>query len=526
MYKVLLADDEEVILKGLKGIIKWEEFNLEIAAYVSNGMEAMEIVQDQQIDILITDIRMPIVDGLQLIRRIREQQLNIKCIVLSGYSEFEYVKEAAKLGIENYILKPVDRNELTSTIINTVNKIENELNKNIIDREGINIIRNNILSRWVSGDIEDNELHERAELLNLDIHYKEFMTAIIKLADPPSSENSEPIKDRNIVSLNINKICSAEIAEGGLGAVFIDLTGNIVLLFAGDNLKSIHSDIMFILTNCIEKINLLLERDIFVTIGSIEMSYQDVYKSYNIAKRLLEYSLIYGANTIIEYDEIQSSITNWQKEFQIDFNLLSQFIRNKSTPAVLDFIQDVFVKMKNIEDLNPTYIQNIAIDILFHLINTIKLLNYNTDKVFHGYRDFLSDVYQFTNIDNMKHWMEETAIKCMNILSEEDGKISPLIRRVLEYINKNYDNEINLSTVAYEFGLNSFYLGQQFKKETSENFTNFLNTIRVERGKELLLSTNMKTADIAKKVGYSNTNYFSTIFKKITGISPSEFKGE
>ena len=144
MYKVLIADDEPFILEGLADLINWEEHGLQIAGLVSNGLDAKNIVDSSDIDILITDNRMPRMDGIELIKYIAQTEKNIKFIILSGYNDFEYVKEAAKIGIENYLLKPVDEKELISTLINTVDKIENEIYKKKELQQGYNILRDNI----------------------------------------------------------------------------------------------------------------------------------------------------------------------------------------------------------------------------------------------------------------------------------------------------------------------------------------------------------------------------------------------
>jgi two-component system, response regulator YesN len=416
MYKVLLVDDEPLILQGLKCIVKWEELNLEVAATASNGSEALSILQNQEIDILITDIRMQNVNGLELIKSIREQNKNIKCIVLSGYSEFNYVKEAAKLGIENYILKPVDKNELLSTLTTTVNKIENESTKVLVDQEGFNIIRNNILSRWISNDIEDNELYERASLLDINIRFNEYMVAIVKPLNPPAlqinHQSNHQINEKNLIRSSVIDICVKQLSDHGLGIVFLNLSGNIILLFHGDHLFEIQDNITSLLSNCISDITSFLGLNAFISVGSIEKGYRNVPESYHIAKKI--------------FDNTQTN-----------------------------------------------------------------------------------DSYSLIKHEN-----------------SEDIKVSSIIRKAIEYVNENYAKDINLSTIAYAFDINSFYLGQQFKKELGESFTNYINKIRIEKAKELLLSSTLKTVDIAKKVGYSNTNYFSTIFKKTTGFTPSEFKGE
>lgn len=517
MYKVLLVDDEDIILKGMKEIIKWEDYNLTIGGEAQSAAQAEEIIKSMKIDILITDICMKEKTGIDLIRFIRESDINIKCIVLSGYSEFEYVKEAAKLGIENYILKPIDKNELIATLTNTVAKIEDEYSKLVVQREGEDIIRNNIISRWMKGDIEDNELHERAEVLNIDIKASEYMVVIIKeTGGEDASHESE--------SSDISLLCSRIIGEKEQGMAVKDSASSVALIIKGSSWKAEWEGIERALEKCRNAIEKEYKREVFIIAGSVERGYRNLSRSYYNARSLMDYSLIFDNSHILIYDDIKEYVIKWNAEERLDLNPLIRFIKEKNSDEVINFIRRIFENIRKREEISPAYIQNLAVDVLFSLISTIRGLNCNMDEVFNGYKDLFSKVYTFMTIEDMEKWLEGIAEKFMGILSYEDSRISPAVRKVLEYIKDNYHREINLSTISYGLGLNSFYLGQQFKKETGESFTNALNRLRIDYAKELLKSTNMKTVEIAKKAGYSNTNYFSTVFKKITGCTPSEYR--
>ena len=202
MYNVLIADDEPAILQGMANIIYWESFDFKIAGFAQCGTEALEIIQKEDIQILITDIKMPYMDGLELIKSIRNDGRNIKCIILSGYDDFQYVKEAAKLGIENYLLKPLSEVELVSTLQSTLQKIQQEHFMQSGVREGLNILKNNILQRWVTNNIDQNELQERATLLNIDLKCSKYLVIIIKDITI-SSDNNHSVQKWNASEKNV-----------------------------------------------------------------------------------------------------------------------------------------------------------------------------------------------------------------------------------------------------------------------------------------------------------------------------------
>ena len=163
MLKVLLVDDEPFIREGIKKLISWDELGLEIIGCAADGAKALEMLDRESADICITDIRMPHMDGLELMQRCKDTGKNMKYIVLSGYTDFELVKRAAQIGIENYIVKPVDRMELSQTLVSVVDKLNSEQTQQAVLQEGIDILRENLLYRWITGEITPEELAERKE---------------------------------------------------------------------------------------------------------------------------------------------------------------------------------------------------------------------------------------------------------------------------------------------------------------------------------------------------------------------------
>lgn len=180
MYKVLLVDDEPFIIDGLKQIIDWEEYGMEICGTAANGLEASHRLETNPADILITDIRMPKMNGLELIRHLKSRNSATRFIILSGYDDFEYLKESIQLGIENYLLKPVNQEELLATLVTTIRKIESDTNRTLNLPKDIDIIRENILFRWVANLIMPAELLERSSLLGIDLENTQYCVCVLR----------------------------------------------------------------------------------------------------------------------------------------------------------------------------------------------------------------------------------------------------------------------------------------------------------------------------------------------------------
>jgi two-component system response regulator YesN len=522
MYKVLIVDDEPFILEGLADFINWEDYGLEIAGLTGNGLEAREIIDSDTIHILITDIRMPKMDGLELIQYIRRSEKDIKCIVLSGYSDFAYVKEAARLGIENYLLKPIDENELIITVINTVHKIETELNRKTELDKGYRILRDNILLRLVSGDIGNRELKERADFLNLDLKQGFFLCAIAKISARPASLASA--MDRSLLRSDAQDLCAQIIEEQKLGIAFQDMDGDVVLLFMGGDPDGGKAEIKNALSDCMGAVNSALKSDVFVTAGSAVQDYRLICKSYRQAKAIQDNYLVSGYNRILFHEVAIKSSVSALFDMKEDLAALNEVFRSRDLRAVNSVIHGILSALSDNGSLVPSTVQNIALAILFNMVNTVRLLNPNTGRAFDDAMEKFTTANKCKDLGDLENWLKEMAVTCMSILNREDQKRSPLVNKVVEYVSDNYSRNINLKTVASRFSQNALYLGQLFKNEVGETFTNHLNKLRVKRAIELIREDRLKNYEIAEKVGYANTNYFYIIFKKFTGLSPSEFR--
>lgn len=297
MYKVLIVDDEPFILDGLRHVIRWEEHGLEIAGVAQNGFQALDILDHTPIHMMITDIYMSRMDGLELIREAKKRRPSVKIVILSGYEKFALVKEAAKLGIENYLLKPVEEEELSQTLLNCVEKIESEIDADIQRRELYHNIRDNILNRWVTDSIGPEELKNRAEFLSLDLSFRYYQVCIAQ-----SLHRSGSQRDRALLSYAVMNVCQETIAGRGScnGLAFLAINGDTIILLAW-NEEAWERESAGLLRECIGNVNRHLKIDLFLSAGSVEQGFLSVPASYRNADKLRNGHLDMPVNTVIEY---------------------------------------------------------------------------------------------------------------------------------------------------------------------------------------------------------------------------------
>ena len=527
MYKVLLVDDEPFILDGLTHIIDWPEFGLEIAGYALNGAEAVKVLDTTPIHILITDIKMPKMNGLELVQYIRDRNMPVKCIVLSGYSDFCYVKEAAKLGIENYLLKPVDTDELSQTLNNAVKNIESQIYHEKETQQGLDILRNNIMYRWALGDISRSELTNRAAFLNINFNSHFFVAAVIRSLSyyELHADNSLSADEKNHSTSAIQKICSETTKNTLTNTIFCTHNGDIVLVFNMENTECSYNYIEDILKQCIAKTNKVLGISLFATVGPIVKDIMKFNESFKSALYLQEYCLIFPKNSVITYSKVNHSISKNQNTILSRAKQIRDLVITKNSSSVLALINDIFKDIKKTADLTPSEIRNIVLELVFCITGAMRSAISEYSIPYDETNDVLTKLLEFKDLKDMESWVLQVAQNSIATIENVDSKYSPLLKKVIEYVNQNYMEDINLKFLSMEFNISADYLGKMFKNEVGDTFTNFLNEKRIEKAKELLLNTNLKTNEISQKVGYLNTNYFYTLFKKSTGVSIQEYKG-
>lgn len=522
MYKVLIVDDEPIILDGLKQVIPWDELGIEIFEQATNGAKALEIIQTQHVDILITDIKMPNMSGIELLKRIRQLGFETKTIILSGYDDFMYVKEAAMLGIENYLLKPVNSEELLLTVSNTLNTLEMELQNKIKRREDLVLLRNNILSRWITDNISSSELKDRSNLVSINLNKKFYMTCLIKYLNSFNSDENN--FNKALIKFSIENICAEVLSNISDTIVFCDLAGNIVAIFSSNDSTFDNKLINDFLNKCIICINQYLSFNVFSVMGVPVSGFENLHHSYSSALKLMNYSLLLNPNTIVcSYDILNATNEPFQL-INIDYDKIRALLSSSDKTSTLDYIRTLFKNAIELKSINLDLINGLFIEILNIIMEHSKNTGDELDEIFPNKKSLLYDIIQISSIEEIYNVLITHLEHIIDYIFLKNSNVNPLVKRILKYINENYQEDMSLKTLAITLNTSSIYLGQIFKKETGELFSNYLNNFRIQKSKELLINSKLSINEISSKIGYLNVNYFCTVFKKLIGTYPTEYR--
>lgn len=499
MYRVLLADDEEHVLKTLKTSIDWQALGIGTVETADDGVQALEAMEQAPFDLLITDIKMPRMDGLALIRQVRCLYPETRCVLLTAYGEFEYAKEAIKLGVENYLLKPVAKDEVEQTIRNAMDNLYHHR------RNGDDLLRQNILRRWLCGTIAGEELSERAIVLGLNLYLPQYCALCM-------------VKKRKEASIAFFRSACIEALAARYDVYQCwDEKGYFALVLGGRDLDR---------TQIEQRIGQLaqsqqLEKDVSVAVGEIVNDAETVHLSYASACEAVELSDLARAGVILA---VQSAAQGQDAE------LLTEELR------MLLYITDEKKLEKKFRTFGTRLYQNADRQ---HTGHALEQLLYAFIRVMTTEFPDLDGVQQrvsrkFSSIPSQQERADflDTAacilVGMREIFCQEMDRRSPIIQVALRYIHQGVLNGegVSIKEFCAKNGMNPAYLGHLFKEETGNFFNDYLTQCRLNRSVLLLKNSNYKVKDIAQEVGFASTSYYVKCFRESKGVSPARYRME
>lgn len=524
MYKLFIVDDEIDRIEAIKALIPWSDYQIEVCGQANNGMTAFELIKKLQPDIVISDIRMPIMDGLELFEKLKQENIKIKGIILSGYDDFEYAKKAINLNVIEYLLKPCKPEEILEAVIKGKKILEQELNSN------------NILESYkVSYD--ESLFRKRSEILKALVLGKN-----IKLEDIEKNVQIDNVKKKNekcflilIFSIdNKNEITDYKKVEKIKSNIMILAKKHFIketLVECVENSEDIIC-IMFIDKNYYKSNALLLNinnikdeigRSLTVGIGSLVKSIKDINQSYNLATHALEARFFLGKNRVINLKDINpyndmTGVYPINEELDI-INCLSTGNKESLAPGVENFYNKLCV------DKLPSkkFLQKITISLCSRIYKFCIDKNINVKDIFDSELEIFDKLEDCETIMELKIYICSVLNNVVDKIKEVSKK-NVVITLAVEYIIKNYNKDISLEVVSKELYISTGYLSLLFKQEMKVNFIDFISNYRIEKAKELLKDNSLKNYQVARQVGFNDEKYFSQLFKKHTGITPTQYR--
>ncbi|MNR99454.1 putative response regulatory protein [compost metagenome] len=546
MYKLVLVDDESDVREGLLTEIDWNALGFIVADTAENGREAAEMIEKHQPDIVVTDIQMPFMNGLQLSEWIRENYPATKIIILTGYEEFEYAQKAIRLQIDEYVLKPFSSQELIHILL----KVKGNIDEEVAQKENIHLLtehyRRNLpvlqsifLSSLVTRRLPQNEIHDKIQSYSLYLEGSKYMVSIIRLdhktmegktqALTSEQEGAHSLKETFDHDLELFAVLNitSEIAEKyESGHAFIHHDEVVVLSISDESdSESVSQSSLSMLEEIRYSMERYLKRTVTIGAGSVQDSLQKLYMSYKDAVQALDYRLLYGGNKVIWIEDMENRSS---EPFTFsDFNE-QELVRclKVGTEQEINILMDQL--FNRITDTGISYqeFQIYLLEMLTAAVKVAKEIHVDLDRLFGNGATGLGEITKFSHALEAKAWFKDLCLKLRNsIASDRESSYNRLVEDAKEYIRQHYrESEISINKVCEHLHISTGYFSAIFKKEVKMTFVNYLLSIRMEAAQELLRNSELKAFEIAEHVGFADPNYFSFCFRKKFGISPKEYR--
>lgn len=542
MLKIFLAEDEVVVRETIKRMIPWEELGFELVGEAADGEMALPLLIRQQPDLLITDIKMPFMDGLTLARLAKKEIPGLKVVILSGYDDFNYAKQAIGIGVEDYLLKPITKNALIERLSEIRSRYEHEKTQKEyyekFQREMQAYEKNNsrdFFEALVGGSMDMMEVYKRAEKLGLDIVAEAYNVLIFTMnCDEDFSGQRDEYSSWEAESL--------ELLENFFAGHSSAMLFRSNIFSYGVLLKGQRETIEENTRACVDEIRKILSRqdgrrEWFLAVGQSVERLSQIQKSYHTASRAFSQRYLYDEN-ILYYDEMETmEHPGGQAETEdnaylqkVDVNalnpaILQKFLSNGLQEETENFVKDYFYAIGQ-EPMESLVFRNyVILNVRFSVISFIKGLGCDTNEMESAdTEEVLAESGK--NMESAIAYAKKMISQAIEIRDQNSGnKNRSILKTAVDFIDSHYmDEEISLNTVANVANVSSNHFSALFSQNMGQTFIEYLTTLRMNKAKELLRCTGMRSSEIAGEIGYKDAHYFSYLFKKTQGMTPSDYR--
>lgn len=521
---VMIVDDEKWIAQLIEALIHWDELDMNLQGIFLDGLDAFQHIISEKPDIVISDIKMPMMDGLEMISKLRQEGFNTKFILLSGYSDFEYAQAALKYGVVDYLLKPVNEKELNDVLANIKKRCEQEFIRNKEDlelREKVkasrSLMEKEFLQRLMNeGDLNVEELEGK---YFIQISGKKIRTFCIKL-DCFDLNDVEKSESRFIIQSITDAMYKyfSSISVYWIGSDFPGLKIMGVINYDHISERDMEQDFNKWLVDIKNYIYSFQDYEITIALSE-EYDKVQMADALKKSEGMINERIIIGTGKLITEREMKDRRALNEKELLDIFkNSFINALHSFQGIQVYQIIDQIYSRIGEEDGKAETYYR-LSEMLLMTCINSYNIQQKDIQKT------FLEKMMFCRSKSDVNKLLKKFIKNYMNQAENEKKQLSYLpVRKAMEYVENNYMEKIGLEEIAKYVGLNASYFSALFKKETGKNFLSYLTEIRINHAKELLRITNDTMSSIAEKVGYADARYFSQCFEKMVGMKPSLFR--
>ena len=528
LYDILVIDDEEWIRNGIISKIKKYHFEFSNILEADNGENAIEIIENYKPHIVITDIRMPCLDGIQLIEKVKPLYPKTKFIIVSGYAEFEYAEQAINMGVSGYLLKPIHKSNFIKTMKSVLDELDHEKEVKIIKRSVEDLERSKqklLLERSINEIFhsakegrQDKEIH----LPGSGDGYK-YILILVNIDGSSYYQSEFKYEDRNLVRFSLNNIID-ELNENynALKITNYKDKNQLFIILKDTNMEKLKKNSDKLVFDIYNKATRFLKISITLAISSIQSKVNE--KLYKDTKKAFDLRLIHGNNRIYRIEDAET-----KRNFTFPDNklhLLGKYIQFYDVKNIKIILEYIFL-IEHYKEASGAHIRSIFTEVMNVFLKACSKLGLDIDDKIDPALLTGQIFDSFSSMDDIVNYLY-TAIVDMLQTDEQSNfianKCQDMVCRVIRFIKTYYREDLTVKRIAREFSINPNYLSTILKNETGKTVLQYLTCIRMNNACELLKNTDANISEISQTVGYHDPPYFSRVFKKVMGIPPLEYR--
>lgn len=527
-YTILLVDDEEEVIQAIMKKMNWDSIGFSVIGYACNGVKAFELVEEFQPDVIMTDIKMPYMDGLELSNRIKAEFPASKILFFTGFDEFEYAKEAVHLEVEEYILKPINSAELTAIFTQLKRKLDQEIhekrNVQILQKyylESLPLIQADFYAALIEGRVLEEEIPRYLSDYQLSFAGPFFSCLVIHTSSCQVPQDMNPL----LLDTSVQKQAKEHLAEKWQAKCFSYL-GNAIMIIQ----LHTEAEIPELTDECdrfCRYARRMIGAVVTIGIGQVCQSILELPQSYQSAREAVSYRGIYGSSRAINMKEI---VPRKKSKVRLDNDAELSGLFKKIRFGSEEEVVEAADRYLGHASFSQKSLQQYYIDMM-ELISALYRFADNHDIADEDLSGNIRQLYSRLldmEPDALRDWLISRCILFRKtMICARNSSTKSFVSSAEEYIRNHYgDEELSLDCICAVLGVSNSYFSTIFKKETGSSFISYLTDFRLDRAAELLVGTAEKSYMIAKKVGYTDPNYFSYVFKRKFGVSPSRYRTE
>ncbi len=525
MLRVLVVDDEEIIRRGIIRKVQRLVADAQIVGEAADGEQALLLVEREKPDIVLTDIKMPIIDGLMFIEKALEASESTKFIIFSGYNDFGYAQKALRLGVCDYLLKPIDNDELVRVIREAAERIDAEKQQRrffkTLTRETQKdqiALKNSLVGALLDGGKADAD--EKLRDAGYALTYPRFTAFMARISSTEGCVFAE--ENAALLKFAVCNICEETLAAGGVAAVVDDGQSEEYVQGFLNHTAPIHT-LKFLFENAVRSVAEHLGITIFFGTGRQYESLAEVPQSCAEARKSVLQKHIYADSDVIWHEDYLVLKGHFYVLSEEMRNLFLGMLENADEEPLIQFTARVLADLAR-QKVSYGKVVEICIEIMLLLINFMKKENSysNTDLEDISVNSYFSSCIRMQDFEQL---LCRRIRACCAFKRDQDASSGrKIIQQIVARIDKEYFNDLKLSTFARQYFLNQSYLSQLFATETGENFSTYISVLRIKKAKELLKSTNFSTSKVGELVGYKERSYFTRVFEKYEKKTPYQYR--